>query len=182
MARNPTKIKNQIPKKQAPMQPKKILTHPKAQRVVVDEIMDTGVARILRADRLPGFKANDLSIQSWGDEKEDFIDTWKIEAFVGFTGGRKLREGDVFFIKDGSLLNKNYRGKKIIKRQEAHKKHLIEQVDDSIERAKWEIKDETRKLTADYLATSKAEKKKLHEIIIAQKEVMRDLNKKIQGN
>ena len=171
MARNPTMTENQIPKKKTSVQSKKILTHPKAQRVVVDEIMDTGVARILRADRKPGYKANDLTIQSWSDEKEDFIEAWKIEAFVGFTGGRKLREGDVFFIKDGSLLNKNYRGKKIIKRKEAHKKHLIEQVDDSIERAKWEIKDETRKLTADYLSTSKAEKKKLHKIIIEKKEM-----------
>ncbi len=65
--------------------------------------MDTGVARILRANRLPDYKASNLSIQTWSDEKEDFIETWKIEAFVGFTGGRKLREGDIFFIMDSSF-------------------------------------------------------------------------------
>lgn len=176
-----TNSEKKIPKNVS-TQPKKILTHLKAQRVVVDEIFDTGVARILRADRLPGFKDNDPSIQSWGDEKEDFIDAWKIEAFVGFTQGRKLREGDVFLIKDGSLLNNNYEKEKIIKRSVAQKKHLIKQVDDSTERARWEIKDETHKLTADNLATNNVEKKKLHKIIIAQKEVMRDLNKKIQGD
>jgi hypothetical protein len=181
MARIPTKLKNQIPKMKIPNQPRKLLTHSKAQRVVVDEILDIGVARILRADRMPGFKANDLTIQSWSDEKEDFIEPWKIEAFVGFTKGRKLREGDVFFIKDGSLLNKNYRGKKIIERTEARKKHLIERIDDSIESARWEIKDETRKLTADHLATSKAEKKKLHKIITAQKKSYEEFKSEIPG-
>lgn len=162
-------------------QPKKIFTHPKAQRVVVDEIMDTGVARILRADRLPGFESNDLTINTWSEEKEDFIEVWKLEAFVGLTGGRKLREGDVFFIKNGDLLSRGYRGKKIIKRAKAQKEHLIESVNDSIERARWEIQDETRKLTADYLATSKRDKNRLYQIIIKQKEVIRDLEKKSQA-
>lgn len=171
---NPTKVKKRATKKKTSIQPK-------AQRVVVDEIMDTGVARILRADHLPGYKASDMTIQSWSEEKEDFIEVWKIEAFVGLMAGRKLREGDVFFIKDGSLLNRNYRGKRIIKRAEARKKHLCLSVDDSIEQAKWEIKDETRKLAADKLATSTTEKNKLYKIISAQKQVMFDLDQKIKG-
>ncbi len=177
MARDLTKLKLEGKAQQS----KKIITHPKAQRIVVDEIMDTGVARILRANRLPGYKASNLSIQTWSDEKEDFIEVWKIEAFVGFTGGRKLREGDIFFIKDSSLLNRNYYGKKIIKRTEAHKKHLVERIDDSIERARWEIKDETRRLSADYLATSMAEKARLYRVIARQKEVRQSLDKESQG-
>ena len=178
MKGNPRKVKNPTSKSKTSNQSIKAFTHPKAQRVVVDEIMDTGVARILRADRLPGFKVSDLGIQSWSEEKEDFIEAWKLEAFVGLTGGRKLREGDVFFVKDGTLLNRNYRGKRIIKRLEARKKHLIESLNDSTERARWEIKDETRKLTADYLATSKAEKNRLYKIIMKQKDIMRDLEQK----
>ena len=156
---------------------KKLLTHPKAQRVVVDEVMDTGVARILRAGRLPGFGADDLSIQSWGDEWEDFIEVWKIEAFVGFSGGRKLREGDVFLIKDGELLNKDYFGEKIIKRKIAKEKHLITPVDDAVELARWEIKDETRRLSAAHLVTSENDREIFNDIILDQKKVMLKLKK-----
>ena len=154
---------------------KKTLTHPKAQRIVVDEVMDTGVARILRADRLPGYEADNLSIQSWGDEKEDFIEAWKIEAFVGFSGGRRLREGDVFFIRDGSLLNKFYVGEKIIKRKAAKEKHLLQAVDDAVEMARWEIKDETRKLSAEHLVLMNEDRKMFHDIILHQKKVMLEL-------
>ena len=151
---------------------KNVLTHPNAQRVVVDEVMDTGVARILRADRLPGYKAEDLGIQSWGEETEDFIEAWKIEAFVGFSGGRKLREGDVFFIKDGKLLNEDYFGEKILKRKIAEEKHLLKSVDDAVEQARWEIKDEMRRLSAEHLIKKESDRQLFDNIISDQKKIM----------
>ncbi len=137
----------------------------KAERVVVDEIMENGKARILRAPRLPDFAGTDLGIDTWGDEVEEAITVWKLEAYVGFKAPRKLKEGDVFFIKDGSSLNEAYLGRKVIERDVAAEKHLIEAADESREQARNEIKERFYNLTAQRAGRNKQDRDKLSRII-----------------
>lgn len=126
---------------------------PKSQRIVVDEIIDGPdeypKARLLRADRLRNRKPDDLGIHAWGDEVEDCISAWRVEAFVGFTGSRKLREGDVFFVKNGSLLTEQYDP---IQRDKAANKHLLVHWDESRQMARREIKKEFSALSAAQIA------------------------------
>ena len=115
----------------------------KSERVVVDEIFDNGTARILRAKRDAEANESDLSLDTWKEELEDFIDAWRVEAFVGFTSQRHLHEGDVFFIIDGSRLNNKY---KPIPREKARSLHLLLPWEKSREYARQEIKKEFSKL------------------------------------
>lgn len=110
---------------------------PKSERVVVDELFESGFARILRAKRNPDANPTDFSIDTWGNEREEFLEKWRVEAFVGFLSGRRLREGDVFFIKDGGQLDGKY---KPIKRTEAAETHLLLPSEESREIAREEIK------------------------------------------
>ncbi len=123
---------------------KKLTPSRRSERIVVDEVFDNGLARILRAQK-GNHKPTDYGIDAWEKEQEDFINDWRIEAFAGFSGGRKLREGDVFFIADGSLLNNKYDP---IPRAAARKKHLLMPADKSIKLARLTIKEEFRKLLA----------------------------------
>lgn len=123
-------------------------------RVTVDELFDYYIekgrlkpgrtARILMAKRKKGQDGGDLGIDTWQKEIEKILPAWIIESFVGFKN-RKLMEGDVFFIKDGSKLNKKY---KPIKRDDALQKHLICSWDRSKELARGEIFREFSKLSA----------------------------------
>ena len=135
---------------------------PKSERIVVDEIIDgdskDSMVRLLRAQRLPDQLPDDLGIHTWGAEREDYLVDWRIEAFMGMLAPRKLREGDVFFVVDGSDLNQKY---KAIKRKEAAEKHLLVPLDESREKARLEIKKEFAALAATKIAegdTAKAEK------------------------
>jgi hypothetical protein len=130
----------------------------KAQRIVVDEIMDNGTARILRAPRLPNAQAKDLSMKSWGDEQEDFISAWRLEAYVGFDSKQHLSEGDVFFIVDGAKLNNEY---KPINRLEARELHLLLPWDESRKIARNEIKMQYQKLAAAEIASKPREEQYL---------------------
>ena len=57
----------------------------KSERIVVDEIFDDGTARLLRAARLPNTaQEKDFAIHTWGEEREDFIEAWRVEAYVGY--------------------------------------------------------------------------------------------------
>lgn len=116
-----------------------------SERIVIDEIFDGRVARILRAPRLPGINTSELLIDTWGEEKEDFLDVWRLEAFVGFTSMHFLKEGDIFFIFDGRRLTNDY---KPIPRIEAKHMHLLLSWDDSRQLARQEIKKEFYKLAA----------------------------------
>ena len=136
-----------------------------SERVVVDEIMENGRARILRAARLPKTSSKDLGIDTWDDEVEDAISVWKLEAYVGFKAPRKLKEGDVFFIKDGSDLNETYMGPKIMARDKAAGKHLIEAADESREQARNEIKQRFFNLTAQRAGRNDKDRDKLFEIV-----------------
>jgi hypothetical protein len=73
----------------------------RSERVVVDELFEDGSARLLRAKRLFGCAPDDLSIDTWGEEREDFLASWLVEAFVGLTGTRRLAEGEVILLVDG---------------------------------------------------------------------------------
>lgn len=140
----------------------------KSERIVVDEIFDDGTVRLLRAKKKRESPSGDLSIGAWDDEREYFIKAWQIEAFVGFQTARKLREGDVFLIVDGSQLTNKYgtkldpRHKKPLPRKVAAKMHLIHPADRTREFARKEIKKEFYKLSA---AKMTADKKELNEII-----------------
>lgn len=124
-----------------------------SERVVVDEIFSDGKARILRAARKDGTPENDLCIRAWGDEREELISVWRLEAFVGFKTGRKLREGDVFLIADGSKLDTNYDPKKQgMTRDQARKEHLLVDWDTSKQDARMEVKQQTFMLSAVRLA------------------------------
>lgn len=123
----------------------------KSQRVVVDEIFDDGIARLLRAPRLPNIADKEsFDIQNWEEEYEDFIESWRVEAFVGYPSNIKLKEGDVFFIADGSKLKANY---KPIPRERASKEHLLLHWDASRKIARNEIKKQFSKLAVTKLST-----------------------------
>ena len=62
----------------------------KSERVVVDEIFENGTVRLLRAKRLSGTSKDDLGIESWGEEIEDFQSEWRVAAFVGYPSSKKL--------------------------------------------------------------------------------------------
>ena len=132
---------------------------PKSERIVVDEIIDGAKkwpnARLLRAKRLAKQPEEDFGIHTWGDEREDCISAWRIEAFVGFPRSRKLGEGDVFFITDGSKLTNKYDP---IPRKEAARKHLLVHWDEARRMARSEIKREFATLAAVQMAGDDANK------------------------
>ena len=124
----------------------------KSERVVVDELFDSGLARLLRAKRNTKYDPEDFSMDAWEKEQEDFIESWRIEAFAGFPSGRKLQEGDVFFIVDGSKLNNTY---KPVPRESARLKHLLLPGERAREIARSEIKKEFYKLSAIQISSDK---------------------------
>lgn len=125
----------------------------KSERIVVDEVFDDKKARILRANRREDATAGDVSIGTWGEEREEVVSTWRLEAFVGFSGGRKLREGDVFLVVDGTLFDDSYDPRKLeITRDAARKNHLLVDYDLSRSEARMEIKQQAFLLTAMRLA------------------------------
>lgn len=117
-----------------------------SERVVVDEVFDDGTVRLLRAKRKPTKKAS-LGLDNWLDETIDVMETWRVEAFVGFLAPRKLREGDVFYLVDGRVLNDDY---KPIDRAHAYQEHLLMDWDDGREFAREEIKHEVRMLSVKH--------------------------------
>lgn len=139
----------------------------KSERVVVDEIFDDGTARLLRANKTTDSAETDLSIEAWNNEYEFFIKAWQVEAFVGFPTWRKLREGDVFLIADGSKFTTTYgttlddHRKKPLPREVAAKAHLLRPVDKSRELARQEIKKEFYKLSAARMTSDKNEMEQL---------------------
>jgi hypothetical protein len=135
----------------------------KSERIVVDEIFDDGTARLLRAARLPNTaQEKDFAIHTWGEEREDFIEAWRVEAFVGYPSMLKLKEGDVFFIADGTKLNVNY---KPIPRERARLEHLLLDWDTSREIARKEIKKQFYKLSASKISIGEKDRKILNDKI-----------------
>ncbi len=131
----------------------------KSERVVVDETFDDGIARLLRASRLSNIGDKEsFEIQNWNEEREDFIESWRVEAFVGYPSKQRLREGDVFFIADGSRLTANYIP---IPREKARREHLLLDWDISRGIARNEIKKQFSKLAATKLSTNTKDRKKL---------------------
>lgn len=129
----------------------------KSERIVVDEIFDDGTARLLRATRLPNTaQEKDFAIHTWGEEREDFIEAWRVEAFVGLPTKQRLKEGDVFFIADGTKLNANYQP---IRRERARLEHLLLDWDTSREIARKEIKKQFYKLTASKISIGERDRK-----------------------
>ncbi len=78
------------------------------------------------------------------------MEAWRLEAFVGFPSQRHLQEGDVFFIADGSKLNRKY---KPIPRERARLLHLLQSWDKSRELSRTEIKREFSRLSAVSIST-----------------------------
>ena len=133
----------------------------KSERVVVDEIFDDEIARLLRAPRLPKIADKEsFGIQNWGEEYEYFIESWRVEAFVGYPSNQRLREGDVFFIADGSKLTTNY---KPIPREKARQEHLLLNSDVSRDIARNEIKKQFSKLATNKLSEDARDREKLVE-------------------
>lgn len=144
---------------------------PGSERVVVDEIFDDGTVRLLRAKKSKNSSERDLSIEAWDSESECFMKAWQVEAFVGFPASRRLREGDVFFIADGSRLTTTYgtkrdaRRKKPLPREVAAKEHLLRPAEQSRELARQEIKKEFYKLTASRVTSGEKELEKLIDVV-----------------
>lgn len=130
----------------------------RSERVVVDEIFDDGTARILRAQRRSDADRDDFSINAWKEEAEDFIRVWRMEAFAGFTSKQALKEGDVFFVVNGSDLSNAY---KPIERKKAKTKHLVMPWETSLRIARQEIKEQFYKLTATRMSEKPGEQKRL---------------------
>lgn len=121
-----------------------------SERVVVDEIFDNGTVRLLRARRNKAHLDDPgLGIKTWGKEKEEIWKSEDAELFVGFPPGRRLQEGDVFFIKDGSIFKK-----KLIKqyRKRPPSSPLLMGLNESRRKARDEIKEEFYNLTALQIA------------------------------
>ena len=130
-----------------------------SERIVVDEIFDDTKARILRARFEPANNRKEVfSIEHWGDETEDFIDAWRLEAFAGFPSARRLKEGDVFFVRDGRTLTNRY---KPISRERAKETHLLLSWEDAHRIARVEIKKQYYKLAASQMAADRREKNAL---------------------
>lgn len=126
---------------------------PSSERIVIDEVFDDQKARILRAGRKADASAGDLSIATWDEEREEVVSTWRMEAFVGFENGRKLREGDVFLIVDGTRFDDRYDPKKArITREHARQNHLLVDFETSRQKARMESKQQAFLLTAVRLA------------------------------
>jgi hypothetical protein len=160
----------------------KIFKYPtsKSERIVADEIIDRcdgkrPTVRLLRAKRSQNSASAGLGIETWGPEREDFMEAWQVEAFVGLLSPNKLREGDVFFIVDGTKLNKYYgdkkRGRRALPREVAAEKHLLRPIDDSRELARNEIKKEFYKLSAVQTTKNKREQEKFLSMVDKKFEV-----------
>lgn len=130
----------------------------KSERIVIDEIFDNGTTRLLRSRHLPDSGENDYSIKAWDEEQEAFIDTWRIEAFVGFPSKQSLREGDVFYIVDGTLLNDAYRP---VPRDHARETHLLISWEESTRFARLEIKKQFYKLSVTRMAQKTNERNQM---------------------
>lgn len=150
--------------------------YPNAERIVVDEVFEGGVARILRSKRLTGFAESDFGIESWGTEREWFIEQWKVEAFVGFLAPRKLQEGDVFFIKNGKDLDRYKEIEPDTKRKYAAEKFLIKTPSKSIDLSRNEIKAESCKLGVIHISGKEKDQIKLNKII--EEKLKEDKNRK----
>jgi len=139
----------------------------KSERIVVDEIIDGDdgktKVRLLRAKRSKNSAPIDMSIKAWNSESEYFMEAWQLEAFVGLPTGRKLREGDVFFITNGAKLDKYYGTKrsklykKPLPRAVAEKIHLLSPEAKSREIARTEIKKQFSRLSACKMTSDKKE-------------------------
>jgi DNA gyrase/topoisomerase IV subunit A len=81
-----------------------------------------------------------------------------VEAFVGFPSQRKLREGDVFLLKDGHKLHNKY---KPIERKKAKIVHILKPWIESIELARTEIKKVYAKLTVVRMSETDKNQEKL---------------------
>ena len=149
----------------------------KSQRVVVDEIFDNGSTRILRSSHLEGSAVDDYSIKAWGDETESFIDTWRMEAFAGFPSDRRLREGDVFFVVDGTRLNDFY---KPIPREKAREEHLLLPYEDAVRFARREIKKQFYRLSVTRMTKQANERHQLMKRVAQKFE--KDLPEPDQGS
>jgi hypothetical protein len=114
----------------------------RAERIVVDKIFKNGTVRLLRAGRRPGFAPDDFSARTWGQQREETLDQFTVEAFVGMKPPRVLHEGDIFYIADGTKLNRDYRGAKIVDPDLARQDHLLRDWDESIAQARTEITEE----------------------------------------
>ncbi|MBU0516985.1 MAG: hypothetical protein KJ621_19695 [Proteobacteria bacterium] len=129
---------------------------PKAERIVVDEVFANGTARLLRSRRASGADATDYRIEAWTDEREDFLKCRLVEGFVGFVRSRRLQEGDVFFVVDGSLLNRKFDPKSVTG-AEARQRHLLLDPDGSRELSRIAIKEQFYKLSAAQITEAKVE-------------------------
>jgi hypothetical protein len=142
----------------------------KSERIVVDEIIDImgskdsqPTVRLLRAKRAKNSSPADFGIGAWNDERESIMKVWQVEAFIGLKSPCKLMEGDVFFIIDGSRLDKHYgtnrckikRYVKPLPRDEAAKIHLLRPIEGFKEIARAEIKREFHKLSASNTTSDK---------------------------
>lgn len=115
----------------------------KSARVVVDEVFENGTVRLLRAPRSAPNTVLDLGMDHWADEQELFMKAAVVEAFVGYPKGVHLREGDVFFLRDGSQLKSAYSP---IERSKARAKHLLIDFQDSLRFVRGEAKERFRAL------------------------------------
>ena len=139
-----------------------------SERVVVDELFDGGSVRLLRAKRLAGAPADDLSISCWASETEYIMSAWRVEAFVGFPAGRRLMEGDVFFVLDSRRLTAGYHPEKAgLKRKDAARKHLLVHWDKSREIARKDIKKEFRILHMERALGKTIKPKELERLVAA---------------
>jgi hypothetical protein len=120
----------------------------KSERIVVDSIFDGGSVRLLRGKRRKKAADDAIGADAWRDEQEKVVDLACLEkVLAGELGGQGLREGDVLVVTDGkAFFERNL--KRLVPRRRARPEVLVVPIDDSSERARWEIKKEFAKLVA----------------------------------
>lgn len=153
-----------------------------SERVVVDSIFADGTLRLLRSPRRKSSDDDRLEITGWGKEIEHEVSTHALEAILfDELDGRKIMEGDVFFIADGpdfferkiKELENQLIGERIVKVTRDLIKELeieSERLILPIEESKWMARQEIKTQFAMLIATQGIQDPKLRNQIAAQAE------------
>jgi len=153
-----------------------------SERVVVDSIFADGTLRLLRSTRKKSSDDDRIEITGWGKEFEHEVSTHALEAILFHElDGRKIMEGDVFFIADGphffdrkikeledQLIDKRIVKvtRDLIKELEIEREKLILPIEES----KWTARQEIKTQFAMLIATQGIQDPELRKQIAAQAE------------
>ncbi len=86
------------------------------QRIVIDEVLPGGIYRVLSAEMKPSAKESKMiDSKSWGDEEEHYLDLKQLGILLSRRRPDRIREGQVFRIKEKSAKSINKEVKREVK-------------------------------------------------------------------